>query len=611
MGMRYSLYRLYHEFEKKSGLLKRKHRPSLYPANFVTLSEWRQNSKSFIWKSKQELNIPKILDQKLELSAKKILNGQIKFFNDTWFKLGLDYDWLTNPSNGFKYDKKHWSEISDFSSEAGDIKYVWEKSRFSYLLTLIRYDYHFDLDLSEFVLSEIESWIDSNPINLGPNWKCSQEISLRILNWCCALAYFQNSPAFTEKRWKKIQVVIYASLHHVYHHISFSRIAVRNNHAITETLFLALSNILFPYLTETKKWSNKGLIWFKKEIEYQIYEDGTFLQFSMNYHRVVIQLLSLAISMFEKNGFQLGSKVMDRAYKSINFLYQCMQDENGNLPNYGSNDGALFFPWTECDYRDYRPQLNTLHYILTGNGLYNDAQEIEEDLFWFGHISIAKKFNPIKKQIGCQSFEIGGYYICRLNNYFTFIRCGNHKDRPAQADNLHLDVWYKGENILRDSGSYKYNTDKEKTNYFMGTLSHNTVMVEDQSQMLKGGRFIWYYWTQCLEAKWVENNDAYIFKGKIKAFNHINPQGTHEREVVIYKNNPCWEVNDVIYGIDGKLKKQIWHPNSKLISIHNDENILQTFPSYNSNYYGSYTNENSLYFEFNNQISTRIQHKHQ
>src|SRR5690606_32684661 len=146
-----------------------------------------------------------------------------------------------------------------------------------------RYDYHFNVDLSEFVFSDIESWIDANPTNQGPNWRCSQEISLRILNWCYALFYYENATALTEDRWKKMQHVIYASVHHVYHHINFSRIAVRNNHAITETLFLTVSHLLFPFIPETKKWAEQGLKWFEQEIGYQVYSDGTFLQFSMNY----------------------------------------------------------------------------------------------------------------------------------------------------------------------------------------------------------------------------------------------------------------------------------------------------------------------------------------
>ena len=69
---------------------------------------------------------------------------------------------------------------SRLSKEAGDIKYVWEKSRFSFLYDVIRYDYHFDDDQSEFIFKQIEDFIDKNPINQGPNYKCSQEISLRF-----------------------------------------------------------------------------------------------------------------------------------------------------------------------------------------------------------------------------------------------------------------------------------------------------------------------------------------------------------------------------------------------------------------------------------------------
>src|SRR5690606_17983117 len=308
----------------------------------------------------------------------RILNGNFPFFSSSWIHLGLDYDWITNPTNGFKYDiNKHWSKIPDLSKEAGDIKFVWEKSRFSYLLTLLRYDFYANIDLSQFVFKEIESWIDANPINQGPNWICSQEISLRILNWCFALQYYKNSEHLTDALWRKIQNVIYYSLHHVYHHIDFSRIAVRNNHAITETLFLTLSNVLFPFVPETNKWSNDGKKWFEEEIDYQIYKDGTFLQFSMNYHRVVVQLLSLGTALFEKNNLYFSDVVYTKAYKSVNFLYQCMQDENGWLPNYGSNDGALFFPLTDNDYRDYRPQLNTLHKILTGKNLFSTNEICE------------------------------------------------------------------------------------------------------------------------------------------------------------------------------------------------------------------------------------------
>lgn len=605
MGTRYVAYRVRHEFEKKTGQLKKKHPYNLSPSLPISLTDWKSSKKEFLIDAKEKLQIQKINSQQLKEKAEKIISGELLFFNANWLFLGKDYNWITNPSNGYQYDnKKHWSEIPDLSEEAGDIKFVWEKSRFSYLLTLIRYDYHFDQDLSEFIFSEIDSWIIANPINQGPNWRCSQEISLRIFNWCFALYYYQNSAALTEERWQKIQNVMYASLHHVYHHIDFSRIAVRNNHAITETLFLSLSNILFPFIPEAKKWSEKGLKWFEEEINYQIYNDGTFLQFSMNYHRVVIQLLSFGISLTQKNDFKFSDVVYDKAYKSLNFLYQCMQDENGKLPNYGSNDGALFFHLTDTDYRDYRPQLNTLHYILTGKSIFEN-KEIEEDLFWNGKVFAQKDFKPITKQKETLSFEDGGYYLCRNNDFFTFIRCGDHKDRPAQADNLHLDIWYKGNNILRDSGTYKYNTDAEKLKYFMGSLSHNVVMVNGESQMLKGGRFIWYFWSQKLNAGWTETDTEYLFTGRIKAFEFLNKNAFQNRTIRMSKISPVWIVEDNLQNLDDFSMKQIWHPNDEKLSIESDKEKHE-FNSFNSDYYGNYTDEKSIYFEFNKNISTII-----
>lgn len=562
MGTRYVMYRVRHEIEKRLGILKNTHPNNLVFKQGITLDEWKKSKTPFVVNAKEELKIVKNPTAILKDKVERILQGELQFFNAEWLKIGKNYDWITNPSNGYRYDvNKHWSEISDLSEEAGDIKFVWEKSRFSYLLTLIRYDYHFEEDLSEFVFSEIESWIDANPINQGPNWRCSQEISLRIFNWCYALYYYQNSDALTEVRWRKIQNVIYASLHHVYHHINFSRIAVRNNHAITETLFLTLSNILFPFIPETKKWSKDGLKWFEKEIDYQIYDDGTFLQHSMNYHRVVIQLFSLGISVFEKNQQVFSRFVYDKAYKSINFLYQCMQTENGWLPNTGANDGALFFPFTDSDYRDYRPQLDALHFNLTNKHLFNEIF-ITENCDWLGNVSISNNFAPLSLHYGNLSFPIGGYYIHRDTKTFSLLRCVAYRNRPNQSDNLHLDIWIGGENVLRDQGSYKYNTSKELIDYFKGVEAHNTISISGESQMKRGSRFMWYNWVKKADAKFLSKKDFNIFS-EISGFEHIHNNIVHRRNIFQISNSLIWEVEDTIEGASNLSKSIFWHVNPK------------------------------------------------
>lgn len=615
MGLRYTLYRIRHELEKRTGALKMRHPAAPAKRHFVTVEQWRSNTHLFVIGCRESLEeigfeLEKRADISLKESVERILAGEIQFFSSEWLDLGVDYDWLTNPSTGYHYDSgKHWSEIPDFSGASGDIKYVWEKSRFTWLLTLIRNDYHNGEDHSEFVFSQIESWIDKNPVNLGPNWRCSQEISLRILNWCYALHFYKNSSALTEERWDKIQNVIYWSLHHVYSHIDFSRIAVRNNHAITETLFLAMSDILFPFIPETSTWSLKGRRWFKQEIDYQIYEDGTFLQFSMNYHRVVVQLLSLGISLVSIGGRSFAAHVYKKAYKSVNFLFQCSDVKTGYLPNYGSNDGAWFFPLSSTDYRDYRPQLNTLHKLMTGADLYDDDL-IKEDSYWVGATScvVEKPFPEIEMHYGLSSFVNGGYYLIREKETLSFIKCGSYKDRPAHADNLHLDVWHKGVNILCDAGSFKYNTDESLVKYFSGTESHNTVMLGNYDQMLKGPRFMWFNWSQSIDAALTENDISYIFEGAVRCFSYLGKKIVHRRRIVKSKDEPEWVVYDIIENKPNNLVvRQLWHSAGDSLVLESDGISGQIKESWQSLYYG--VKEKTDQKEFTtggNKIETKI-----
>jgi hypothetical protein len=494
-------------------------------------------------------------------SFELIESGKLKFFNNLVFELGNKYDWITNPENGYRYNAGlHWTQIPDYSQTAGDIKFTWEKSRFSYLYDIIRYDHHFGVDCSKLVLHDIVDWIEKNPVNQGPNYRCSQEMSVRILNWTFALHFYKNSAALTGEVFEKIQYALYWQIKHIEKNINFSRIAVRNNHALTETLALYLTGLLYPTLPGAATRKKKGKKWFEEEIAYQVYRDGTFLQFSMNYHRIVVQLLTWAIVLAEKNGERWHEIVYDRAGKSLDFLYNCMDQQSGWLSNYGNNDGALFFKLNDAHFRDYRPQLSALAAAL---GIKLKDVMASEDELWYGIQQESK--TAIQQFLGNIAYSDGGYYLVRTFDSLTMVRCGSHRNRPFHADNLHLDLWYKGKNILIDAGSYKYNTETKYLRYFNGTRSHNTVMLGNHDQMLKGGHFTWYYWTQCLKAAQSETEEAYVFEGTISAFHQVNKGITHTRKIVRYKHEPKWIVTDEIRGNADPdlLMIQLWHTPSE------------------------------------------------
>ncbi|MFY0255862.1 heparinase II/III family protein [Chitinophaga sp. 30R24] len=588
MGWRYIAFRSVHELNRRSGRLKKRFPQAPPFQRYLSLEEWQKQSVSFFFHSREQVKVPRCATPELAQRFQQIKEGKLSFFNGVVLPIGKDFSWMKNPDTGFVYDETaHWTEINDYSAVAGDIKYVWEKARFAYLYDIIRYDHHFGEDNAALVFGDILSWIKANPVNSGPHYKCSQEISLRVLNWTFALYFYRHSAALTTTVFDQIQYAIYWQLHHVYHNINFSRIAVRNNHAITETLALYLGGLLYPALPGAAAWKQQGRQWFEEEIGYQIYEDGTFLQFSMNYHRVVVQLLTWGLQLAALNRESFAPVVQEKAAKSLRFLRVCMNDSNGWLPNYGANDGALFFRLSDQHYRDYRPQLQALSVLLQ---LDAEIPVCYEEVYWYGLQPGVWGDTVLEKDRVLYQFHEGGYFVCREQSTLTMLRCGNHKDRPSQADNLHLDIWHGEENLLMDAGSYKYNTDAETLRYFMGTASHNTVMLDNYDQMQKGPRFIWYNWTQCLRARLYETEEEYVWEGAIHAFQQVAPDIMHVRQVRKKKGAQVWIVKDYIQHKPAwAVMRQLWHTMcpEKMVLKAEDSHRSLLQPLYKPGWYAS------------------------
>jgi hypothetical protein len=126
--------------------------------------------------------------------------------------------------------------------------------------------------------------------------------------------------------------------------------------------------------------------------------------------------------------------------------------------------------------------------------------------------------------------------------------------------------------------------------------------------MLKGSRFIWYYWTQCLSANWSEDDEFYIFNGEIRAFGYLNKKGSHKRTVKVSKNKNLWVVNDKIENLDAYSKSQIWHYDNTLINFTSNDNKYMNVESINSSCYGQLEVGKAIAIPFNNEVETKIEY---
>ncbi|MGF1924170.1 MAG: heparinase II/III family protein [Bacteroidia bacterium] len=595
LGLRYTLFRIKYEFAKKLGIYKAKF-PTSLPDNLylLSVSAWKENyGQRFFVPSKEECKPIEISESKvLKDQTLKILSGKIPFFFTQWMDIGFDNDWFMHPLTKHQYDKIHWTKIPIYDPNIGDIKYVWEKSKFSYLLYLVRNDLINKEDHSEFVFHEIERWIDQNPPNIGPQYICSQEISIRLFNWSFVLFFYQNSPQLSDSLFQKIISSIEIQLDHVFHNIDFSKIAVRNNHAVSETLCLYLISLYFPFLKNADKYKKLGKQWFEGEIEFQLFDDGSDSQYSFNYHRVKIQLLSWAISSAQINGEELAPIVYEKARKSLNFLTQMVGDsKRGLLPNFGANDGSIYFKLNDCDYPNYFPQLNALAALLNLELPFEVDMLGKEDEFWFTKKLVHTPKMQIAINNGISEFPYGGYIQIREGQTITFFKTPELKFRAAQDDIFHLDIWHENVNLLRDSGSYSYNTDQATVLAFNGIKGHNSVSINGEDYMLKGPRFTWLYKPLHKSTKSVETSTYFEFESVMEVKHPFTY--TLRRKVRKMKGQLHWTVEDtVLHGfLNDCLLTQFWNlgVESQLeVSIETQDRLVnsQRGEGFSSIYYG-------------------------
>lgn len=554
-GLEFYFRRLSHTVRLRLGIIKKR---NTFPATEkfpLSLQEWQTDGQPFIFDTDNIQSIPRNPTAALQSRWETLESRAYTYFHGRTLPLPKVNVWHTHPLDGFLYDaRKHWTEMADFT-HGRDIKWMWERSRFCHLYTVVRHDHHFGQDHSAWVFNEISHWIENNPLHLGPHYTSAQEVALRCLNWLFAVHYYKHSASLTEQVWQQIMCSLTDQVRHVAVNISFSRYLVRNNHLLTEATTLFVFGSLFPRIPESKRWQSAGWRILQEEVSYQFAPDGTYLQYALNYHRVAIQVYTYAISMALKHAIPIPQEMRNRLLQALDFLEVCCDPTTGQTPNYGHNDGSLFFPLNNHDFQDVRPSIQALGKLL-GKGYFTEHNF--EDNYW-----LTGPAWPIR-QLGkhrefTRSFTDGGYFIYRNEGTSTFIRCGHQPHRPAQADQLHIDIHIDHIPMVIDAGTFTYNGEPQDIHYCFGTASHNTLMLDNYDQMLKGPRFVWFYWTKCLKAHMEERAEEIVFNGQILAFRQTGKKVTHHRHVTISKTKPSWMIVDSVQKPAGTMIHQLWH----------------------------------------------------
>ena len=424
-------------------------------------------------------------------SRSDLTQGTMRYFEHVPVHTGYPPRWHQNPLTGQRIaGRRHWSEIAHYPF--GDIKLIWEASRFSFAFALVRdYGRTGDSAAAEVFWTLLEDWRKHNPPQCGPNWMCGQETALRILAWCFALYGFQSSPSTTPVRIAQLAQMIGVSAQRIEATLGYA-LSQQNNHGISEATALWTVGCLFPEFNRATRWANLGRRLLERQIFDLVYDDGAFSQHSLNYQRVMLDCCLWSMRLGELHGRPFSQQMYQRIEKASRFLHQMLDETTGRAPNYGHNDGALVLPLCNSDARDYRPVVQATHYLTTRHRCFTSGPW-DERLYWlFGPEAVAATHRAAPAtDLAAAS---GGYYTIRSETGFVMTRAPRFRHRPAQADALHVDLWWRGQNIALDAGTFSYNAAHPWDGGLAATRFHNCVTVDGRDQMERVGRFIWMPW---------------------------------------------------------------------------------------------------------------------
>jgi len=249
-----------------------------------------------MWHAKQNLFFPKITKTSLKeivpnrqwnehvtSVCNSALEGSYLFFSRWKGELGWPPNFHLDPINQTTWSTAiHWTEVKCSTSPKPqtDVKLVWEASRLSLAYFFIR-EYRFTEDdkWAEHFWELVESWVSQNPVNQTEAWACGQEVSFRFMAILWGLFNTLDSKSATSERLSMVYHLAWQTGRRIAATTNYA-ISQKNNHSLSEATMLWTIGNLFSEFKESNKWKRNGKKILTKEVNRQIYSDGSYVQSS-------------------------------------------------------------------------------------------------------------------------------------------------------------------------------------------------------------------------------------------------------------------------------------------------------------------------------------------
>jgi Heparinase II/III-like protein/Heparinase II/III N-terminus len=415
-----------------------------------------------------------------------------------------------------------------------DIKFIWEPARFGWAFTLGRaYRLTGDEKYAEAYWQYFETFTDANPPCLGPHWMSGQEVALRLMAFVWAAQVFEAASVSTPERKQRLATAVAAHAARIPPTLVYAR-SQQNNHLLIEAAGLLTAGLALPDHPNAPHWHGLGWRWLNNGLQSQIDGYGEYTQHSTNYHRLMLQVALWTNALCSNDLSRTchwPRQTLEAVRRSVHWLLSLLDTESGRTPNLGANDGAYILPLTVLPFDDYRPVLHASARAFLDYDLPRGPWD--ELSLWFGTLTESPRSITLPRYLGDQLYG---------KDSWAYLRTAQFTSRPSHADQLHLDLWWRGLNVTQDAGTYLYNAPAPWDNSLTSARVHNTVTVDGNDQFTRAGRFLYLDWVNAYRKSLSAEDPAMIQR----VSGRYRGRGYRHTRIVTVCDDDRWLVEDEI-----------------------------------------------------------------
>ncbi len=421
-------------------------------------------------------------------------------------ELGPVIDWSRDFKTGRRWPLLHRLLLRTFHRDRSDVKVPWELSRFQHLpLLAAAFVLTGELRYVDEIGEQLDSWIASNPVEMGVNWLCTMDVAIRATNWIAALAICAHEAA--RLPWAP-RVAESLLLHGRFIRTHLETDGPRTNHYLSDVAGLIVIAGLFARGKEGEDWGRWATDELIAEMETQVRSDGCDHEASIPYHRLVSELFicgTQAGDSLRPGTFPDGYR--ERLDRMLEFTAAYTRPD-GLAPQVGDNDDGRFLPLGDYG-ADFRSHTHLFRQAL----------------------------RPYRPATDSAAFAAGGYYVMRHGDLYVLARCGDTGifglGGHAHNDQLSFELCCGDVPLIEDPGVGTYYEDEEERMRFRSTGYHATLRVDggEQNELPPWPRFPIGNRSRAEAIEWEAGPGRTVFAGRHNGFEHLPDPAIHQRRL--------------------------------------------------------------------------------